>query len=354
MHMNTKFIRSFYTLACISVWIAWIIITFTERIHYAKKPEQVYATWLIVRSLQGFNGIWATLLLFRIYKIFEKKFVSVPLKVLWVISLTYGFSLFLVYMNYPIYSYMFKKQPIFLSFGGYCVEAFSKFFVVLLLGILYFFITHLLELKKQKERTLEALAIANEAQLQMLRYQLNPHFLFNALNSIRSLVYEDIHKADQTITDLSEFLRYSLSNEANSKVSLSDEIRVIQTYLQIQKIRFEDKIEVEISIAKEASQADIPCFLIHPLVENAVKYGLKTSTPPLKIRIQGKVIHKKLVISVQNSGRLCQPEDCQCHGTGLKNIQLRLSHLYPDKSSFELSEDTLSVTALITIDLGGN
>ena len=212
-------------------------------------------------------------------------------------------------------------------------------------------ITYLTELKIQKEKTLTAMALASEAQLQMLRYQLNPHFLFNALNSIRTLVHEDISKADQMITDLSEFLRYSLSNEGNNDVSLKEEIEVIKVYLQIQKTRFEEKLEVEIDIKKDAQKIKIPCFLIHPLVENAVKYGLETSAPPLKIQITGEIIQDILIIKVRNSGSICSPMDSECNGTGLKNIQMRLNHICPERSSFELSEESKYVNAVIKIKL---
>lgn len=298
-----------YTIACISVWFAWIVITFTGRIYYSKTPDQVFSTWLMVVSLQGFNGLWASLLLFALYKRLLKTEMTIYVKILTVIIISYVFSLGLAFINYPIYRYMFDLKPIFPTIDRNLVLAFSKYFVILLLSILYLLITYLIELRSQKERTLTAIALANEAQLQMLRYQLNPHFLFNALNSIRTLVHSDILKADQMITDLSEFLRYSLSNEGDNEVSLKEEIEVIKVYLQIQKTRFEEKLEVDIDIESDALKIKIPCFLIHPLVENAVKYGLETSSPPLKIQILGKIIKNTLIIKVKNSGSLSKPKD---------------------------------------------
>jgi LytS/YehU family sensor histidine kinase len=175
--------------------------------------------------------------------------------------------------------------------------------------------------------------------------------LFNALNSIRTLVHENILKADQMITDLSEFLRYSLSNEGHNEVSLEEEIEIIKVYLQIQKTRFEEKLEIDIDIKKDALKIQIPCFLIHPLVENAVKYGLETSPPPLKIQITGDINQDTLTIKVKNSGSLCNPMDSDCSGTGLKNVQMRLNHIFPESSSFELSEESQEVNAVIKIKL---
>ena len=340
-----------YTLACICVWIAWIVISFTARIHYSKNPDEVFTTWLMVVSWQGFNGLWASLLLFGFYKRLLKTETAIYLKIIFIVIISYVFSLGLACINYPIYTFMFDLKPIIPTFKKYLVLAFSKYFVTLLLSILYLLITYLIELKSQKEKTLTAMALANEAQLQMLRYQLNPHFLFNALNSIRTLIHEDILKADLMITDLSEFLRYSLSNEGSNEVSLEEEIEIIKVYLQIQKTRFEEKLEVDIDIEKDALKFNIPCFLIHPLVENAVKYGLETSPPPLKIQVIGEIDQNTLIISVINSGSLCKPMDSECSGTGLKNVQMRLDHIFPESSSFELSEVSQKVNAVIKINL---
>lgn len=340
-----------YTIACFSVWFAWIVITLTARIYYSKNPDQVFSTWLMVVSFQGFNGFWASLLLFSLYKRLLKTETTLYAKILMVIIISYVFSVGLAFINYPIYRYLFDLKPIIPTFDRNLVLAFSKYFVILLLSILYLLITYLIELKSQKEKTLTAVALANEAQLQMLRYQLNPHFLFNALNSIRTLVHEDILKADQMITDLSEFLRYSLSNEGDNEVYLEDEIEVIKVYLQIQKTRFEEKLDVDIDINKHALKIKIPCFLIHPLVENAVKYGLETSSPPLKIQVKCKIVQNTLIIRVRNSGSISNPKNFDCSGTGLKNVQMRLSHTFPERSSFELNEESHYVNAVIKIKL---
>jgi LytS/YehU family sensor histidine kinase len=164
-------------------------------------------------------------------------------------------------------------------------------------------------------------------------------------------ILKPILKADQMITDLSEFLRYSLSNEGSNEVSLKEEIEIIKVYLQIQKTRFEENLEVDIDIKKDALKLKIPCFLIHPLVENAVKYGLETSPPPLRIQVTGEINLNTLIISVKNSGRLCKPVDSDCNGTGLKNVQMRLNHIFPESSSFELREKSQEVNAVIKIKL---
>ncbi len=351
--MIRKRILSPYTVACISVWLAWILITYTERIYYDKNSDQVFFTWLLIGTLQGANGIWATLLLFGIYKRLPAKDSLFSTRVLWIIGLSYGFSLLLATINYPIYRFLFNKVPIFPTWDKYFILAFSKFFVILLLSFVYFLITYLMELKSQKEKTLAATAAAKEAQLQMLQYQLNPHFLFNALNSVRTLLYQDTRKADQMITDLSEFLRYALSNEENRSVCLKEEMDITKLYLEIQKVRFEDKLKIDFHIQDDTLKAEIPSFLLQPLVENAVKYGLKTSQPPLRLRISAKMERGALCITVENSGNLCGPKDSQCHGTGLRNVQLRLDQFFPGRNRFELRQDGEHVSARIRIDSHG-
>lgn len=352
--MNIRNKISPFVASCIAVWFAWALITFTERIYYAENPVEVALLWAKIRFIQAFNGLWATLLLFEVYhRVIQKTTnLSITVKVIGVTALTYLWSLGLVLINMTVYRYLFDKSPLMLVWERYLIVAFSKFFIILGLSILFFLILHWKELQSQKEKTLTAIAIANEAQLQMLRYQLNPHFLFNALNSIRSLVYLDAAKADRMITDLSEFLRYTLTEENSHKATLAEEIDIIKRYLEIQKIRFEDKLETEVTIQKEALEVKVPCFLIHPLVENAIKYSVATSRPPLQLAIAGSYRDDTLRIKISNSGKLSGHNDCPGNGTGLKNIRRRLDHFYPHRNSLEISENSGRVDAEIRIETG--
>lgn len=349
--MPNKIYKSPYVIVCVSVWIVWGLITFTERIYYSNYPEDVFFIWLKVGLVQVFHGIWVTFLLFWVYKKLFYRSLSLPIKALYVIILTYVFSFGLVLLNNPTYMFFFDIVPMFSTWNNYFVIAFSKFFIIPLLSILYILITYLIESQKQKEKTLKAMSVAKDAQLQMLRYQLNPHFLFNALNSIRTLVYEDKEKTDQVITDLSEFLRYSLANQDERYVSIEDEIEVIKNYLRIQKTRFEDKLKININIDDKILKFKIPCFLFHPLVENAMKYGIETSPPPLEIGITGRMVNDTVLIKVQNSGVISKPNDSTCNGTGLKNVRMRLNNYFPEKNSFQLYEDSGNVCAEITIKM---
>ncbi len=236
-----------------------------------------------------------------------------------------------------------------LSFSDdYFVKAFSFLFVVIAFAGLYFLINHWLNLKKQKEMTLQATNLANEAQLQMLRYQINPHFLFNALNTIRSMVEEDKTVARNMITELSNFFRYSLSQNGTTD-TFENEINAIKNYLEIQKIRFEEKLNIIYDIDEKLYNIKIPFFIILPLVENAIKFGLQSSSIPLNIKIVAKA-NSQLEISVHNSGHLVEcDKSSEGTKTGIENTKKRLSLYFPDKHSFRLYEKNSWVISQIII-----
>lgn len=203
--------------------------------------------------------------------------------------------------------------------------------------------------QREQANALAAVALANQAQLEMLRYQLNPHFLFNALNSIRASVDEDSSRAKRMITQLSEFLRYSLLGSNEKEVPLGEEIEAVSNYLAIEKIRFEDKLEVSFDIDKAAQDFRVPCFLLNPLVENAIKHGLNGSGKPLKIRISARLKNDALLLEVANTGSLQNNPRANGTGIGVKNVRERLEKLFPQKSDFALREEDGWVRASIEI-----
>jgi LytS/YehU family sensor histidine kinase len=216
----------------------------------------------------------------------------------------------------------------------------------------YFGIKFWLDLSAERERAEKADLLAQSAQLQMLRYQVNPHFLFNSFSSLRALIRSNSSKAEEMVGKLSEFYRYTLLTKSSSEVPLIDEIEAIQYYAEIEKIRFEDKIDFQFDIEPLAEEYPIPNFLLNPLVENAIKYGMKTSEMPLQIKIIAQVKNGKLLIIVKNSGKLIfDKNDLEIYGTGtgLSNIKRRLEYSYPGNFSFEIKEEEGFV--IITIEI---
>jgi two-component system LytT family sensor kinase len=210
------------------------------------------------------------------------------------------------------------------------------------------------EWKLQEQRARKADSLAQNGQLQMLRYQLNPHFLFNAMNSIRALIDEDETKAREMITELSEFLRYSLDSKDYSNVPLKHEIEAIQHYFAIQKKRYEDKLEIIYDIDPQAGEFPVLSFLIHPLVENAVKYGMQTSPMPLTILVRAKIRDGTLVIEICNTGKWIEPAlpEEQTYGgtgTGLENVRRRLENAFPNRHALEAVEKEGHVHVILEI-----
>lgn len=205
--------------------------------------------------------------------------------------------------------------------------------------------------QRERENALRAAALAQNAQLEMLRYQLNPHFLFNALNSIRASVDEDARRAQEMITRLSEFLRYSLAPTSERKIPLGEEIEAVKNYLAIEKARFEDKLTIDFAIEAAARDFEVPCFLLNPLVENAVKHGFQTkdAEKPLKIIIAAQVAGRRLTLEVANSGKLVNDAG---NGTkiGLKNVRERLEKLFGGEAKFQLKQDGDFVRAQVEIE----
>src|ERR1041384_561833 len=190
------------------------------------------------------------------------------------------------------------------NWARYPVEVLDYSFTLIGWSALYFGIKYWRQWQSEHERKLQAEALANHAQLDMLRYQLNPHFLFNALNSIRASIDEDSQRAKRMVTEFSEFLRYSLLNDNSSLVELRQEIEAIRNYLAIEKIRFEDKLDMTYDFEPAAEKCQLPGFLIHPLVENAVKHGMTNNSGPLKICIAATSRAGRLVVEIANTGQL--------------------------------------------------
>jgi LytS/YehU family sensor histidine kinase len=199
----------------------------------------------------------------------------------------------------------------------------------------------------------KAETLAKDVQLKMLRYQINPHFLFNVLNSIYTLIDENTEKAKKLVIDMSEYYRYTL-NKQQLTVSIEKEVESILKYLEIQKTRFEEEFQYDISVDEEVKSILIPSFLIHLLIENAVKYGTKTTKQKLIVHLSVKLVNKALLIRVANTGKLVNktPDNQKnSDGTsnGIENLKHRLELYYDDNYSFSLKEEEGWVIASVEI-----
>jgi sensor histidine kinase YesM len=227
------------------------------------------------------------------------------------------------------------------SFGTLFLGAlFLDFTMLAAWSALYYAINFFLRVEEQNDQLLQLEAQATQAQLAMLRYQLNPHFLFNTLNSISTLVLmKQTEPANAMLSRLSSFLRHTLANEVTARVTLAQEVETLQLYLDIEKMRFEERLRAEFDIDPAVKDGRLPSLLLQPLVENAIKYAVTPKEDGADIRISARMVEQKIQITVSDTGpgsgdnRDLHPTST---GVGLGNIQERLNQAYGETHRFEI------------------
>jgi sensor histidine kinase YesM len=343
-HSRKQF-PSFWTIQIVG-WLLYLVAVYITFLTVVAPENYLNLFW--IKAFRSLIGFCLTCILRFIYKRFVH-FLSIQLIVLLVLFCAVVFGC--VWTAIEIYYYYLTENIFNLSANLARSPSYALDYAMTLTAwsALYFGVKTWWSWQREHEKTLEASALANKAQVEMLRYQLNPHFLFNALNSVRALIEEDQSRAKQMITQLSEFLQYSLLGGDEKEARLSKEIEAARNYLAIEKIRFERKLEVSFEVEREAEDFRVPCFLLNPLVENAVKHGFENDSR-LKIRIAARVSENALQIEVSNTGNLQNNHRTNGAGIGLKNIRERLEKLFPQKSSFQLCEENGWVRAKIEIE----
>ena len=206
---------------------------------------------------------------------------------------------------------------------------------------LYYSINFFLLLEEQSDRLLRLESQASNAQLAMLRYQLNPHFLFNTLNSISTLVLlKQTERANAMLSRLSSFLRYTLVNESTGLVTMSQEIETLKLYLEIEKMRLEERLRPHFHIDPSCSQVLLPSLLLQPLIENAIKYAVTPQEEGADISIEVKRQVDRVLITVSDTGpgadSQYQSRAAQSTGVGLANIRDRLAQAFGDQQRFDV------------------
>ena len=218
-------------------------------------------------------------------------------------------------------------------------QAVEATIVLIAWSALYFGIKHYETAEEQRGRALAAEATAREAQLQALRYQLQPHFLFNTLNAISSLVVmKQPELATEMIAKLACLLRNTLNLPESHAVTLREELAVVEEYLSIEQIRFGPRLDVSLDVDSEAYEAQVPRFILQPLVENAIRHGIARCPNGGKIAIRASTIEGRLRIEVENDRTMVDSQSCEKgHGLGLANTRTRLEKLYGEQSSLMVS-----------------
>ncbi|MCX7987344.1 MAG: histidine kinase [Bacteroidales bacterium] len=198
-------------------------------------------------------------------------------------------------------------------------------YVAFVLG--YYLYIYRVNLQEKKQEEVRLTRMIKEAELNLLKSQLNPHFLFNSLNSISALTLTDPHKAQEMIILLSDFLRYSLARDGRQLSSLSSELQNIQRYMQIEKIRFGNRIHYTVHVDEKALSSTLPVMILQPVFENAIKHGVSESVETVNIDLKAFLEHNFLILIVQNDFDPSSPSR-KGAGLGLKNIEERLRLIY--------------------------
>jgi two-component system, LytTR family, sensor kinase len=229
-----------------------------------------------------------------------------------------------------------QARGLFELFGG----ALSTTYLLVCWSVLYFGIKFYESQRKQEEAMLKAVALAQEAQLKMLRYQLNPHFLFNTLNAISTLILDNENRlANHAVTRLSEFLRYTLDQDPMKKVTLRQELEALDLYLGTERLRFAERLRLEYAVEEAAMEALVPSLLLQPLLENSLKYAVSAREQGGRVRIEGRLTEGYLELCVSDDGpglREGTPAG-ERRGVGLRNTSERLAVLYGDACRFSVS-----------------
>ena len=313
-------------------WAAYGITQYFGALLYEKPAS--YARVIVVSALAGF------VLSMPMRYIYQRLSNRQPrTMILGVLATCYVTALglrFVINLSYKTFVEPdWQARTLFEFFGG----ALSTTYLLLCWSVLYFGIKFYESQRKQEEAMLKAVALAQEAQLKMLRYQLNPHFLFNTLNAISTLILDNQNRmANQAVARLSEFLRYTLDQDPMKKVTLRQELEALDLYLGTERLRFAERLRLEFAIEEPAMNALVPSLLLQPLIENALKYAVSSREQGGLVRIEGRTHEGWLELAVVDDGpglREGAPTT-ERRGVGLRNTSERLAVLYGENRRFSV------------------
>jgi len=336
--------RLFWSLQ-FSGWLGWLVL-FALRDTYWNQPIER----ILMLVFDAGAGFLLTAILRYCYQQVWNRSISIRLVTILLGSLLAAL-IWQPIKNYSQIAYLSEYQSVY-EFGisSYFAGVLGySYFVILCWSGLYFGLKFYRLLVMETQRSIRAESALIDAQLQMLRYQLNPHFLFNTLNAISTLiVVKDSQRADAMVHKLSEFLRYSLKEDPMGLNSLENELRATALYLDIEKVRFAERLQLVTEIEPDVMNAEVPSLIFQPLVENAVKYAVADREMGGRIVLTAGLEGNTLLLKVLDDGpglssallaKLTLGEEFQVDsGLGLSNTRKRLYHLYGDAGQLEFSQ----------------
>ncbi|MEO5647597.1 MAG: histidine kinase [Chitinophagaceae bacterium] len=227
-------------------------------------------------------------------------------------------------------------------------ESFSNLFILIIWNFIYFVYHYYERNRRQDLDTLRLQALVKELELATIKSHINPHFIFNALNSIRALVDENPQRARTAITELSNILRSSMQVEKLETVPLQKELNIVKDYLALEEMRFEERLNVTMQIDEETINQPVPPMMLQTLVENAIKHGISKHIDGGHIKIISSYSGNSYELTVQNSGQL--NGNINGDGFGIQSTQDRLNLLYQGKANFQIRNmDSNTVESKVTM-----
>ena len=317
-------------------WTAYFIAQYVSALFYPEKlgPDK-QAAYVHVLLVAAFTGCGVTSLLrYAFRRVRDRPLVQVAVITL---VLIYAAALvWRVFINGAYVAFMPDEQ-MFTGASRIFANALISTYLLLSWSGLYYGFHYYDAAQRERVATLRAMALAQEAQVKMLRYQLNPHFLFNTLNAISTLILDrDNDTANHAVTRLSAFLRHTLDQDPMKKVTLRQELEALDLYLSIEKLRFGPRLRLERDIDAAALAALVPSLLLQPLVENALKYAIAPSETGGRLHIGARLIGQRLLLHVADDGPGLADEALFVagRGVGLRNTRERLAVLYGERARF--------------------
>lgn len=348
--------RRLFWLLQFGGWSSWAATFYLSVIVWGEPPENYFLYLPAVAMV----GMGISLALRWVYRLtWDRSFATRGFAV---IGASYCAGVAWVLTRSTIFYNLFPEELARLEAKGashmaaYFDNTIYAVWVMLTWSGLYFGIKYYLLSQEEKQRYLKAISMAHEAQLKMLRYQLNPHFLFNTLNAISTLILDqDTKLANSMVMKLSRFLRYSLDNDPMQQVTVAEEVESLKLYLDIEKVRFAERLTLHFTIAPDAEGALMPSLLLQPLVENSIKYAVSQSINGGSIAVSAAIEKGQLQLIVADDGPgldLRQGRLPKGGGVGLANTRERLAQVYGDEQSFRLgSTEPHGLTITINLPL---
>lgn len=333
--MGNKFLMNKSQVYWLLQALGWSSIVFIETVNYTffihENFEWSFFQQFVLYALVGIFVSHGYKSVFITEKIFEKSLSKIWARAFFdtlIIAFLMAFLLYFPYLFVDFNSLISKD--ILISFLGQIMNLGRYVLVWIIIYYLYHILKRNSEISQQK---LKLETLAKSAELELLKIQLNPHFLFNALNSIKALVLIDQEKSRDAIIKLSELLRFSLNYEKAPLINIKEEINEVVKYLELEQIRFGKRLEVEIILQEETLDRRIPPAMVLTLAENAIKHGITKLPDGGIIKIESKIKGARICVEVINSGQLVENFSM---GIGLTNLQKRLENLFPENASFHL------------------